>query len=351
VWDDGTIQVDNCYYSALPAPLKKLVIVRIYDRDIEIINPQTMELFRRHNKGSRAGALMMEEDDRIFNPSRQTNFLLSKAGTIGPATRELCELLFKEEGRTGQRRMQGIVNLARRFKACHIEEASAKAVNAGLRSCKAVRRLVENISKRDQTAKEEKNDLIQDHALIRTPENYGEFWNQNAASAGSDLKKSNEEKTLQPKGTKQCYVMSREQLRQVWCNANWHRVIEVFGLEVDTSRRCRSDETWIKSPFTDERTASLHLSLTENTFKDFSSGKGTDVGVLNFCQELLRMRGKDMNCYEVARWMVENEISKTDPTTHQQHNKDGKSSIQHPLKNNEISVDLRRWLQTEHPIF
>ncbi len=350
VWDDGTIQVKNCYYSALPAPLHKEVIVRIFDREIEIINPQTMELFRRHDKGIRAGAVMMEEEDRIFNPSRQTNFLFSKAAKIGPATKELCELFFKENGRMGQRRMQGIVNLARRFEACHIEEASRKAVDAGLRSCKAVRRLVEYFAKRDQAVKEIENDLTQDHALIRAPQDYGAFWDQNAASAASGIEQSTKETTEQQKGEKR-YVMSREQLRQVWRNANWHRVIEVFGLQVDTSRRCRSDEAWIKSPFTEEKTASVHLSLTENTFKDFSSGKGAHAGVLNFCQELLRMQGQAMNCYEVAKWMVENAISTTDNPAHRQHHKNGrKPSERKPTKNNAISVDLRRWLQTDHPV-
>ena len=347
VWDDGTIQVSNCYYSALPAPLQQQVIVRIFDREIEIINPHTMELYRRHNKGLRAGAVMMEEEDRIFNPSRQTNYLLAKAGKIGPATKEFCEFLFKEEGRCGQRRMQGIVNLARRFKACHIEEASTKAIDAGLRSCKAVRRLVENSAKRDQAAKEDKNELTQDHVLIRAPEDYGAFWNQNAVSAKS-VEQSPQE-TPGDRGENR-YVMSREQLRQVWRNANWHRVIEIFGLEVDTTRRCRPDETWIKSPFTDERTASLHLSLTENTFKDFSSGRGAHVGVLNFCQELLRMQGQDMNCYEVAGWMVKNEISTTETSPHRQQNRNGsKRSGQKPKTNNGISVDLRMWLQTDHP--
>ena len=86
-------------------------------------------------------------------------------------------------------------------------------------------------------------------------------------------------------------------------------MIEVFGLEVDEKRRSKPDEIWIKSPFTGENTASLHLNLTENIFKDFSSGLGAKCGVLNFCQELLRLRGQAMNCYEVASWMVENGIS------------------------------------------
>lgn len=37
VQDDGTIQVHDCYYAALPAILHTQVIVRIYDYNIEII--------------------------------------------------------------------------------------------------------------------------------------------------------------------------------------------------------------------------------------------------------------------------------------------------------------------------
>ena len=57
----------------------------------------------------------MDEKDRIFNPSRQTSYLLARAGEIGPHTKALCNLVFKEQGRPGQRRMQGIVNLVRRY--------------------------------------------------------------------------------------------------------------------------------------------------------------------------------------------------------------------------------------------
>ena len=128
----------------------------------------------------------MEEEERIFNPSRQTAYLLSKARTIGPATQKLCQRLFEEEGRCGQRRMQGIVNLARRFEACHIEEAATMAVKAQLRSCKAVRRLVETIAEKARDKKEDESALIQNHALIRAPSDYGEFWQRHAASADAE---------------------------------------------------------------------------------------------------------------------------------------------------------------------
>ncbi len=79
--------------------------------------------------------------------------------------------------------------------------------------------------------------------------------------------------------------MPREKLPEIWQNADWQRVIEVFGLEVDEKRRSRPDEIWIRSPFTGEKNASLHLNLRENTFKDFSSGMGANMGIVNFCQE------------------------------------------------------------------
>ena len=50
VYDDGTIQVQDSYYAALPAPLHSKVMVRIYDNEIEIIDPRTMTLIRRHPK-------------------------------------------------------------------------------------------------------------------------------------------------------------------------------------------------------------------------------------------------------------------------------------------------------------
>ena len=70
--------------------------------------------------------VFMDEKDRIFNPSRQTRYLFARAAEIGPHTKKLCKMLFAEEGRPGQRRMRGIVDLARKFEACHIEQAAQR---------------------------------------------------------------------------------------------------------------------------------------------------------------------------------------------------------------------------------
>jgi len=180
--------------------------------------------------------------------------------------------------------------------------------------------------------------------LIRPPEDYAAFWEQHAAqTAVCEQSPAGSERGRE----KSRFVMPREQLPKVWQMASWEKVIEVFELEVDGKRRSKAEEIWIKSPFTGEKTASLHLNLAENIFKDFSSGLGAKVGVLNFCQDLLGLRGQAMNCYEVASWMVERGISNLNIRSQGVKNRVPESK--EPTENKPIRVDLRPWLQPQHP--
>ncbi|MDD4464568.1 MAG: IS21 family transposase [Smithellaceae bacterium] len=184
VQDDGMIQVHDCYYAALPARLHTQVIVRIYDYDIAIIDPQTLSVLRRHPKGARKGMVMMEEKDRIFNPSRQTCYLLAQAAAIGPMTEKLCKQLFEGEGRQGHRRMQGIVALARKHCAVHIEQAARMALDHGLSSSRIIRNLVEKLDKAAAPeASSSSEALIQEHHLIRSPQDYALFFETHAAGS------------------------------------------------------------------------------------------------------------------------------------------------------------------------
>ncbi len=183
VQDDGTIQVHDCYYAALPARLHTQVMVRIYDYEIEIIHPQTLSVLRRHPKGTRKGMVLMEEKDRIFNPSRQTCYLLAQAAAIGPLTEKLCRQLFEGEGRQGHRRMQGIVALARKHCAVHIEQAARMALERGLSSSRIIRKLVEDLDKRT-TPEKSSDELTQEHSLIRSPQDYALFFETHAAGNG-----------------------------------------------------------------------------------------------------------------------------------------------------------------------
>jgi transposase len=325
VYDDGTIQVEQSYYSALPAPLHQDVIIRIYEYEIEIIDPRTMEKIRTHIKSHRAGTVKMEPEDRIFNPSRQTKYLLGKAESIGPHTKKLCELIFREQGRTGQRRLQGIVNLARKHEAANIESAAGKAIEKGLRSYKSFCRLVK--TQKPSTDTKAENSISQKHKLIRSSNDYGDFFNNFAAKVDNDP------------------IISKEDLPQVWQNADWLKVMTAFGLE--PQKHIKNDEVWIKSPFNGEENASLHVHLGQNVYKDFSSGKGG--GILNFCQDLLGQQGQVMNCYQVASWMVEKGISVLNKATSIDRKPVQKQTT--PKENRDVEVDLRPFLKSGHAGF
>jgi hypothetical protein len=98
------------------------------------------------------------------------------------------------------------------------------------------------------------------------------------------------------------------------------------------------------------------VNLKENIFKDFSSGKGAHMGIVNFCQELLRQQGQEMNCYEVAGWMIEKGISVVADRSSEETQRNEKGKDRGPRgalkgvdENRPIKVDLRRWLQSGHP--
>jgi transposase len=280
VYDDGTIQVEKAYYAAAPAPLHSKVVVRIYDDQVQILDPVRMEVIRRHGKSRRPGSVLMRPQERIFNPSRETDRLLARAEMIGPHTFSLCEMWFNQEGRTGQRRMYGLVNLVRHYRARHVEKAAELAKANGLRSSKALRRMVESMAAEADETDKVHDGLLQEHPLIRTGEHYAAFWKQHAAQG--TVSQRPVAQTASADGSQ---VVSRDNLAQVWQRASWLRVIEIFGLEQDSKRRRRDDEIWLKSPFTAEAKASMHVSLSQNIFKDFSSGRGG--GIMQFCREML----------------------------------------------------------------
>jgi transposase/5S rRNA maturation endonuclease (ribonuclease M5) len=340
VYDDGTIQVGNCYYAASPAPLYSEVVVRIYDEEIEILDPRRMEVIRRHPRGKRPGSLIMEPRDRMFNPSRQTDRLFSQAEMIGPHTFSLCEQWFEEEGRSGQRRMYGLVNLVRHYPAPYVEKAAELAKANGLKSSKAVRRMVESMAAEADERKADSSGLTQEHPLIRSGEDYAAFWEQHAVGASSP------EKPILSKSKN----IFREQLPRVWEQANWMEVIRVFDLEVDPKRSRRDDEIWLKSPFTQEEKASMHVSLSENIFKDFSSGKGG--GIMQFCREMLRRQGRKMSLFEVGRWMVAEGISTVNHLDTPSGLGNRQAEHTGPVEKNinpAIQIDLCRYLRPDHP--
>jgi len=238
--------------------------------------------------------------------------------------------------------MYALVNLVRHYEACHVEKAADIAKRNGLTSSKAVRRIVESLVAEERKRKAEPpGGITQAHALIRPGEDYAAFWNRYAAQAEAPAPPVPPE-TIAP----QCRSLGRRELREVWQQASWHKVIEVFALSVDPQRCRRDDEIWLRSPFTQEQRASMHVSLSANVYKDFSSGKGG--GIIQFCREMLHQQGRVVSMFEAAEWMVAQGIC----TGMRQSAPAGpkpEADPGSPSANHAIEVDLRRYLRCDHP--
>jgi len=100
-------------------------------------------------------------------------------------TEKLCKQLFEGEGRQGHHRMQGIVALARKHCAVHIEQATRMALERGVSSSRIIRKLVEDLDKAaTPEASSSSEALIQEHSLIRSPQDYALFFETHAAGSG-----------------------------------------------------------------------------------------------------------------------------------------------------------------------
>jgi len=180
VQDDRTVQVDDSWYAARPALIGSEVIVRIFERDLEIRDIATLALLRRHPLAYKKGEVLLPDDERIFNPSRQTRRILRRAEDIGPNAQILCQRLFDKRGREAQKSMWGIVALVPRLPARIVEQAATLALARHISSYKAVRLVAEQLLAQAIARLETESTapLTQQHELIREPIEYAEFFRQ-----------------------------------------------------------------------------------------------------------------------------------------------------------------------------
>jgi len=194
VCDDGCVRVEHSSYAARPAAIGSKVLVRIYARRLEIRDIHTGALLRSHAKAERPGTVVLPQDERVFNPSRETRLILRQASEIGEHAARLCQLLFAIEGRVGQRKLWGIVGLVRRYPAHCVNAACAQALEQGIYSYKRVLALTEVLfaealqAVEAQASREQvtaaTTALTQQHGLIRDADEYGDLFAHAAATQG-----------------------------------------------------------------------------------------------------------------------------------------------------------------------
>ncbi len=190
VADDTCIRIDHSSYAARPARIGSRVLVRLFDRHVEIRERHTQTLLRTHPRAQRPGSVLLPDDERPFNPSRETRRILAQAGDIGEATLRLCQQWFEHEGRVGQRKLRGVVGLAKRFPRRLIDQACAQALQENVRNYKSIKALTERLLAQAlaeiDAPRQAELDLEQHHPLIRDGEDYADLFTRAAhASAAS----------------------------------------------------------------------------------------------------------------------------------------------------------------------
>lgn len=189
VYDDTCIRVDHSSYAARPAPIGSIVLVRLFEHHLEIRNLQTQALLRTHTLAARPGSVILPNDERPFNPSRETHRILAQAKAIGPSAWQLCQKLFDCEGRVIQRRLWGIVGLVRRYPRRLIDQACAIALRDGVRSYKQIQALTERLLKETLDAIDAPVQgefaLTQSHPLIRGGDDYADLFTLGAQQSAA----------------------------------------------------------------------------------------------------------------------------------------------------------------------
>ena len=187
--DDSCVRVDHSSYAARPAAIGSRVLVRLFARRLEIRDLRTQALLRTHERADKPGTVVLPMNERVFNPSRETQRILSQAQAIGAATHKLCQTLFEREGRVGQRKLWGIVGLVRRYPRRLIEAACARAMQEGVYSYGHVKTLTEQLME-DALILLDAPDtnelpLTQNHALIRAGVDYADLFTLGAQQSAT----------------------------------------------------------------------------------------------------------------------------------------------------------------------
>lgn len=187
--DDSCVRVDHSSYAARPAAIGSRVLVRLFARRLEIRDLKTQALLRTHDRAERPGTVVLPMNERVFNPSRETQRILSQAKSIGMATHKLCETLFEREGRVGQRKMWGIVGLVRRYPRRLISNACEQAISEGVYSYGHVKALTEQLMEEALTLLDAPTPgqlpLTQNHALIRAGDDYADLFTLGAQQSAT----------------------------------------------------------------------------------------------------------------------------------------------------------------------
>lgn len=166
---DAHVEMDKAYYSVPPEYMGRRVWVRWDTRLVRVFN-QRFEQIAVHIKRDKGRFSTDPEhiaSEKISGVERGADFWLKRTRLIGPQTERWAQTMLLERGIQGVRVLMGLVSLADKHAAQHIEQACEAALAQGAFRLKALRTLMQT------PVRQEQFDFVQDHPLIRSLDDYG----------------------------------------------------------------------------------------------------------------------------------------------------------------------------------
>src|SRR3974377_1892887 len=109
---------------------------------VRILDPKTGQLLREHVRQKRGWYRIMEEDHPKHRPLRVSQ-LLWRADRAAAHSATPSNLIYRQLGEPGIRRILGVLSLAKKFGTAAVEDACAAALELGVHEYRFVRRYLE----------------------------------------------------------------------------------------------------------------------------------------------------------------------------------------------------------------
>src|SRR5438105_245315 len=110
---DGCVEVEAAYYGAPPGWIGRQVQVQWDGVRVRLLDPATGRLLREHLRQQR-GRHRIKDEDRPKRTPPEVGKLLYRAQRAGEHVGKLCIEIHRREPQVGVRRIQGVLNLARK---------------------------------------------------------------------------------------------------------------------------------------------------------------------------------------------------------------------------------------------
>ncbi len=139
---DGCVEIEAAYYSAPPGWIGRWIKVQWDGLLVRLLDPKNGQLLREHIRQKRGWYRIKEEDHPARTPLRISQ-VLWRAERAGSQMGTLCNLIYRQQGEVGIRRILGVLSLAKKFGTAATEDACAAALEMGVHEYRFVRRYLE----------------------------------------------------------------------------------------------------------------------------------------------------------------------------------------------------------------